>query len=77
MLAEHAREMLSKSARVVARHKQALEQLRAEGADTIEAERLLGHLAAAHLMFENCFRRAATEQVEVTARGGGNMAGSR
>ena len=51
-------------------------ELKAEGAGTTEAEHLLAHFVAAHMMFEKCLQKAIREQDEAAAREAKNLAAS-
>jgi hypothetical protein len=76
MVVEQARDMIGKSARIVGRQQRLVKKLKAEGADTTEAEHLLAYFVAAHLMFENCLQKAIREQDEAAAREAQNLAAS-
>ena len=71
---EHAEDILGKSAQIVARQRDFVEKLNAEGADTTEAEHLLAYFATAHTTFEKCVARAIREQEEATIRTLNNLA---
>jgi hypothetical protein len=43
---------------------------------TTEAEHLLAHFVAAHMMFEKCLQKAIREQDEAAAREAKNLAAS-
>ena len=59
--------IVAKSARIVGHQARLVEKLKAEGADTTEAEHLLGYIVTAHRMFENCLKRIVREQQEAAA----------
>jgi hypothetical protein len=66
---ERVTDILNKSARIVAHQIRAVEKLKAEGADTTEAENLLAYFATAHTAFENFLQEQA--------RGAGSGRGKR
>lgn len=76
MVVAHARDILAKSIRIVGRQQRLVEKLKAEGADTTEAEHLLAYFVTAHMMFENCLQKAIREQDDVAAREAQNLAAS-
>ncbi len=65
---EHVTDILNKSARIVAHQIRAVEKLKAEGADTTEAENLLAYFATAHTAFENFLQSKLAEQEEAAAK---------
>ncbi len=69
-----AEDILGKSARIVAHQMKVVERLKADGADTAEAEHLLAYFATAHVNFEKCLARAITKQGETAAREAQNLA---
>ena len=65
---EHVTDIINKSARIVAHQMRLVEELKAEGADTTEAEQLLAYFATAHMTFENFLQRTITEQEQAAAK---------
>jgi hypothetical protein len=65
---EHVIDIINKSARIVAHQMRLLEKLKAEGADTTEAEQLLAYFATAHTTFENFLQRTITAQAQAAAK---------
>jgi Na+/phosphate symporter len=65
---EHVTDIINKSARIVAHQMRAVEKLKAEGADTTEAERLLAYFWTAHANFENFLQQTITKQEQAAAR---------
>ncbi len=71
---DHAEDIVAKSARIVGHQVRLVEKLKAEGADTTEAEHLLAYFVTAHRMFENCLTRIIREQEVAAARPTKNLA---
>lgn len=65
---EHLIAIINKSARIVAHQIRAVEKLKAEGADTTEAELPLAYFWTAHANFENFLQRTITKREEAGAR---------
>jgi len=65
---EHVTDIINKSARIVAHQMRLVEKLKAEGADTTEAELLLAYFWTAHANFENFLQRTITKREETAAR---------
>jgi hypothetical protein len=65
---EHITDIINKSARIVAHQMRLVEKLKAEGADTTEAEQLLAYFATAHTTFENFLQQTITEHGQAAAK---------
>jgi hypothetical protein len=65
---EHVTDIINKSARIVAHQMRLVEKLKAEGADTTEAEQLLAYFATSHTTFENFLQRTIKAQAQAAAK---------
>jgi hypothetical protein len=65
---EHVTDIINKSARIVAHQMRAVERLKAEGADTTEAELLLAYFWTAHVNFENFLQQTIKEQEQAALK---------
>jgi hypothetical protein len=74
MNVERATEIVNETTRLLLSQKQLVDRLKADGADTTEAEHQLACFAAAHVTFESCLKRAIRDKAEKAVRNASNLA---